>query len=934
MPTSEKKTGILVSHTHWDRAWYLTYQQFRLRLVRLVDRLITLLDNNAEFASFTLDGQTVLLEDYLEIRPENRERLANLISSGRLHVGPWYTSPDLFLVSGESVIRNLQLGQSVARQFGSTMKVGYVPDPFGHFAQMPQILSKLGLDSFIFMRGLNENDKQNAGSIFNWSAPDGSKVMAIYLIGGYFNAGNLGYPDVYGRFEGLAPDKKLAYEQIGKSIALLEQYQKERVFLLNNGFDHMPEQPELPDLINDINNRGNGLVVQHGTFEDFVTAVQKENRPHAIVSGDLTGNADHPILQSVYSTRIYLKQQNHQAQSLLERYVEPLTAWAQQQLGLQETGSLLRHAWKQLLLNHPHDDICGCSVDGVHDDNEYRFRQVRELGNALLVEVLETIRKTGFARPGSRYSETETETETATGSGASDKNPAGTDLFVFNPHPLSCRQRVTARICFPATDEKSRPKTTGNDTSGVVHDGLETELPSTLKAFLPDGSAVPARVLHFRPHVMRNNYLESTWARCYDIELECDLPPVGYTILHITESEFPADQASVSVPDTTESTGNGLRLSMNGNRQYFLTDVAAGRKFANFIRFEYQQDAGDTYSFSPVRDAVPVWAAFTGCTAHPDHDDALRLSFSITVPAGLDTGEAVDTVTIPITCDLRLNPMSGLEIRVSYRNTAKNGRLRIVLPTGTTGQTALADAHFRYAPRSHAPCSTPESSPERYSAYPGELEYPTLHQNDFILFGEAPSVNWIANRGLHEFELLPENDQTYAAITLHRAVGYLSVGNGRIRRPHAGPAVPTPGAQCLRDLTADLCLGMGAGSTAQAAMLARSFSHPAWCREMPWLPHVNRTGDAPASHSILVIDNPAVVLSAIRRSDEKDEMVVRIFNPGSETETAAIRPGWPFDSWCDADLTETWVENNARKAVSGTINVNLGPFEIKTIVIR
>jgi mannosylglycerate hydrolase len=920
MAGNPKKTGIVVSHTHWDRAWYLTFQQYRLRLVRLVDRLIDLLDNNTGFSSFTLDGQTVLLDDYLEIRPENRPVLERLIAGGRLHVGPWFTSPDLFLVSGESVIRNLQQGRAIAEQFGSTMKVGYVPDPFGHFAQLPQIFKKSGLESFIFMRGLSEEHKKKAGSIFNWVSPDGSDVLAVYLVGGYYNAGNLGYPDVYGRFDGMQPDKKLAFEQISKSVALLEQFQKEGVFLLNNGFDHMPEQPELPELINSVNARNNGLVLQHGTFNDFIEAIQKENAAHARISGDLTGNADHPILLSVYSTRIYLKQQNHQAQSLLERYVEPFTTWAENRIDYPPAGSFLQYAWKQLLLNHPHDDICGCSVDGVHEDNEYRFRQVRELGNTMMVEVLETMEKAGLQIP----------------EGFPDSNY--TDLFVFNPHPRPARHRVAARICFPATADAAAETSPGMDQSAHTMPGQRP-----LAAYSPDGVRLPVTVTRFEPHVMRNNYLESTWGRCYGIELECDLPATGYSIFRICETDLECEKAA-QVDNKNAAFRNrervtlrnrNLELQYSGTGNYTLTDYINRLTFSNFIRFEYQQDAGDTYSFSPVKGSGSVWADFHKCSEHPLHSDALRLDFSITVPAGLETTEHI---TIPITCDLRLNAESGLEIRVSYHNTAENGRLRIVLPTGTSNKTALADAHFRYAERAHSPLSTPESAPERYAAYPGELEYPTLHQNDFILFrgedtGDDTIVSWIANRGLHEFELLQDGDKTMAAITLHRAVGYLSVGNGRIRRPQAGPSVPTPGAQCKRDLQADLCFGIST-TIAEAANNARAFSHPAWCREMPWLPHLTRSGSLPLSKSILRLDNPAIELSALKRSMGSHGTVLRLYNPGDETQKVTARLGWEAETWCETDLTEIWQESAAKNVRSNTLVLSLNPFEIKTVLIR
>ena len=107
-------TLLVVSHTHWDREWYLPFQLYRIKLVRLIDRLLAILENDPRYAYFMLDGQTVILEDYLEVRPERRAALEGHITSGRVLAGPWYILPDEFLVSGESIIRNLQRGHRLA----------------------------------------------------------------------------------------------------------------------------------------------------------------------------------------------------------------------------------------------------------------------------------------------------------------------------------------------------------------------------------------------------------------------------------------------------------------------------------------------------------------------------------------------------------------------------------------------------------------------------------------------------------------------------------------------------------------------------------------------------------------------------------------------------------------------------------------------------
>lgn len=129
---------FVVSHTHWDREWYQPFEEFRIRLVRLMDKLLDILTSDPDYRYFTLDGQTIILEDYLEIRPQKEEEARRLVHQGRLLIGPWWILPDEFLVSPEATIRNLMLGDQVAKRFGAKMEVGYLPDPFGHIGQMPR----------------------------------------------------------------------------------------------------------------------------------------------------------------------------------------------------------------------------------------------------------------------------------------------------------------------------------------------------------------------------------------------------------------------------------------------------------------------------------------------------------------------------------------------------------------------------------------------------------------------------------------------------------------------------------------------------------------------------------------------------------------------------------------------------------------------------
>jgi hypothetical protein len=222
---------VVVPHTHWDREWYRTFEEFRYRLVRLLDGLLDLLDRDPGYRHFTLDGQVVVLDDYLEVRPHARDRIVEKVREGRLLVGPWYVLPDEWLVSGEALIRNLRLGLAKAEEFGGCMRLGYVPDQFGHVGQLPQIFAGFGFEAAVLWRGVGDDVDETA---FTWEAPDGTRLFTVYLVRGYGNAMHLPVEP-----EALA-------QRLAGEIRALGKRSRIPTLLLMNGSDHLEPQPGLP----------------------------------------------------------------------------------------------------------------------------------------------------------------------------------------------------------------------------------------------------------------------------------------------------------------------------------------------------------------------------------------------------------------------------------------------------------------------------------------------------------------------------------------------------------------------------------------------------------------------------------------------------------------------------------------------------------------
>src|SRR5512143_339391 len=380
------QTIHLVSHTHWDREWYRPFQEFRLRLVHLVDGLLDLLASDRSYKHFMLDGQTIVLNDYLSVRPEAEPVLRRLVQSGRLLIGPWHILPDMFLVSPEAHIRNLLEGERQAQRFGSKMMIGYMPDSFGHIGQMPQILRGFGIDSACLWRGLDDQPAE-----LWWQSPDGSRVLMLYLRDSYSNGAGLN-----------AAIPVQFTKQLRDAADSLAPHSATGELLIMYGTDHMEPPPESSQAIAFANELLKDYCIVQSTLPKYLAAVRSEIGPKQlrlpVVTGELRSSRRSHLLPGVLSTRMWIKQRNHACENLLEKWAEPFSLFASLVNGegpasgrLARPSALVRAAWRQLLECHPHDSICGCSIDQVHEEMRPRFDQAEQLGDEITRQSLEAL---------------------------------------------------------------------------------------------------------------------------------------------------------------------------------------------------------------------------------------------------------------------------------------------------------------------------------------------------------------------------------------------------------------------------------------------------------------------------------------------------------------------------------------------------------------
>ena len=436
-------TVYIVPHTHWDREWYATFETFRAQLVTLWDQLLTLTEADPDFR-FLMDGQTVVIDDYLEIRPQARARLERAVRDGQIQVGPWYTLPDEFLVSGETLIRDLQRGIASGDAHGGSMRAGYLPDSFGHAAQMPQIYRQLGFRYAAVWRGVPLAIDRVA---FTWEAPDGSRILTAYMGNSYSQGVDLP----------TEPDALAA--RIASARQAIAPFRPTSDVLLMNGNDHVLPQATLSAAVRGATGRLDGTLIRLARLDDYLARLPEDGWPHW--RGELRSSARANVLMGTLSVRAPDKQRYFEATRLLERMADPIAALT----GI-DAGHALEEAWTLILQNAAHDTACGSGIDAVAEESRRRSGQVIEIAERIIDRALPRIAGAGqvwnpspFPRQGLIEAEGAPRfhsTRKAPPVSTLTKGPTFRCSLTKWPlprmppmsHPARAKSRPTAKICF------------------------------------------------------------------------------------------------------------------------------------------------------------------------------------------------------------------------------------------------------------------------------------------------------------------------------------------------------------------------------------------------------------------------------------------------------------------------------------------------------
>ena len=936
MPYVPEKV-FLVPHTHWDREWYLPCGRFRLMLADVVGRVLDDLENpDSGLEHFLLDGQTVALEDHLDLCPGDEIRLSDAVAAGKLSVGPWYILPDEFLVSAEAHVRNLVIGHRTARRFGEPQKVGYMPDSFGHIAQMPQILRRAGIDSFVYTRG-HGPEIDELGWEHLWRAPDGSEVLAVNQCDGYCNAAALGLAELWHAHTRRLIEPELAVEKVRELFAKMESGSRSPVALLNAGCDHHPPQRDFGRVLAALREAFPGTEFVVGSLGDYLAALRNSRPQLRAHAGELLGGYHHPILSGVWSARMHLKQHNDACQTLLCDVLEPLRAWAAIEMGLEAPEGLGDDLWRTLLRNHPHDSICGCSTDEVHREMETRFDRVEQSADQACRGIMNAVCPSFGGR-------------------ADDDRE--TVITVFNTLPRRRTEVVERMVVL-------QPFGLDVDDLELIDDkGLTVPFTVARKDYVErfwgldwrsELSGPRQRELYdvyrerFAGRMLRDASRKDESDIHAVIRFRAELPALGCAHFRfrpkMRDGAAPVvSEIAAATPDAPPVVVDGAHLAnglvavrLHPDGTFDLRDGATGAEYRGLNRLVDDGDVGDEYDFSPCPGGGAVDASGASGAIEVLDDDGLcgRLEarFTMRLPAELAPDREVRShrmIDCPVRVRVALRAGSPVvDIETVFENRAADHRLRAHFPTGLRTDELVSDGHFFWNRR-------PLDRHERVDCAGWAQPLPeTLPQQDGSLLAEPDRGLAVLNRGLPEIAPLRAADGTAGmALTLLRCVGWLSRDDFASRNDtNAGPTLPTPDAQCPGERRFRYAVLPFAGDPLAADVpgLSRRWRVPPLTKQGV-LDGLHRTRGG-----LLEVVGEGVIVTAVKPSETlPGRIVVRLCNLKSEKTAVELRCGEPLHGAWIVDLLE---ENELRRlrlreGVDGdAARLQLAPHAVETVML-
>jgi hypothetical protein len=875
---------FIVHHTHWDREWYDPAHTFRRRLIPLVDHLVDALEASPELGPFLLDGQLAVVDDYLSVRPERRDRIARLVRAGRLLLGPWYVLADELLSSDEALVRNLLEGRARANALGGWLALGYSPDAFGHPSALPTILAGFGIRHAVLWRGYGGEAGQ-ANDLFRWRGPDGSSLLTYHLP-----------PDGYEFGMALVGDE-LRADGWGRVRETLSRRAGAPALMVFVGADHHAPAMNLRAIVDELEVLDRSHQFEIASPLQYFASLGDDLRIPT-VSGELRFSYRYTwTLQGIHSTRSRLKRRLADGAALITRWAEPQVALS----GTTQRDADVALTWRDHLLSCAHDSLGGCCADEVAADIEHRAGRVAASSRELFIEAVKE--RVGFDATVSRRRR-------------DDWSPA---MVLVNPTPAPRRGVVEATLAFFVDDVPVGM--TNARLAGAARRRLRRSHPPPA-VYNARGEPLPVQVLGDYLGYDRldspTHYPDQDVVRAVRVAMQVgDVPALGLTRLDVSTG---AEAVTVRDPvgarlDRLESSWCTVRGA--GVRSFAVDVPSAGWRLRGVAQIESERDGGDTYTFQPIdgdRPKRPTWGRARVLWRGPL---VACLARAFEIP-----GVAAGTVFVKLMSEDRV-----VRIIVEGRNLGTNHRLRLMVPTpgGRAGGTTVADMHF-------GPVRREREAHDR-ADYPLEWPVTTAPMHRYVSVpGRGGHGITVLSRGAFEYELLPDGR---IGVTLLRAVGELSRGDLPARPGHAGWPAATPSAQEPGAFRVELGLIPLGPDVDAAPEKWGELEREAEAFHAPLAGVMIRQAlDLPDRITGPVLEGDGLVFKCLKRACDGEGLIFRCANiTGAAVVGALVWPRVPRDA-VRVDLAETPDPQRSVRRDGNRVAFEAAPREVVTILVR
>jgi len=928
------KTRIhVVCQTHWDREHRSNFQETRLLLVEMMDRLMAMFDNDPDFHTFIIDGQTVVLEDYLAIKPYNRAKIEALVRSGKLQIGPWYTLPDHTSANPESLIRNLLLGKQVSLEFGKRMDIGYSIFSFGQIGQLPQIYKNFGIDELIFYKGAPLNElKFNE---YYWEAPDGSRVLAsrlgdwfrcnffVYftvpvILGGDMNKFGgwkclfndkrkltLGCDPVFGWQPAveLEPDIRIRREEIPGAIDnvlhTVRNSHSKNVKIAMEGIDFSCPVPELTSAMKTANEVcGDKVELVQSDLRQYFDDFKKDVDLSAleVLKGEMRYGPIGKIHSETISSTTFLKQLAAKAETMLLHYIEPYATFMQQ-YGYAYPKDILMEAWRNIMKVEAHDSIHGAGTKEIVSNSVYIINQA--------IDIAQAVARRGFENVIRQIDTTAVDADEIL-------------LTVFNPLPYTYDGVIRLKINLPREDY-AKTLTVKDFDGNVVDSYIYDRSDAVLGAVNPEN----------RP--------KSIFVRTFTADLFVkDIPALGYKTLRVERSKNPNSEENPfgepyfpykPIVCRDGSLNNGkLKVTVNPDCTLRIEDLETGALLERTHILRDSGDAGNVWvniepSFNQIH--IPLAsAAELRIRENSSIRGCVDVCYKLRLPIGVEKDKkrrSANCRDVDIVSTLSLERGSKtLKFKTVVNNVVEDHKLSVLFPTGIAATESHSDGSFEIVERPI------DYTTDRNGRTGDEILCHPMQK--FIDISDGERGVALMSRGIHEYRTDVIDGKSVVELTLLRSVTQTFPIHGDVFIEFDENPAQSQGEQIF-----EYALNFHAGDYLEGDVIKTAYCYtvpPAVYQHAPG----TRRGGLPLSHSFIGKSNDAVTLHAVKKEECGDGIVIRLCNPSSKMQRERLTLNHRCDrAWlCLADereLSEVGMKDNV-------IELDIEPYKIVTIKVR